>query len=368
MRQQGALPLARVVALGALLAPAPLRAEPARSSAAPGAPSAGAPLELRVSYAAPPGCPSGAEFLATLQAHLAAGGAGAIDVVVRITGPHDGEFELALQLSVAGNVTESRARAESCTALMELAALDASMARTAWAAAGAAATPAVYVPEASPPAASPPELPGTDGAPLAPDSAFRGAAELRGFALAETRATSGMLPGVAWGQGLALGAALGAWSLRASATRWLPESFVYDGDGGSAIGMRFEQQSLELAPCAGHALSPVLELEGCVALSAHRTQTSIGERAVWSAVAPALLGVLRPWRGLRIEAAAQLLVPFSAPSFAVKTIEDVFAASGVQPGARLAVGWELGSERSAQPAAAPPAFNVLRGARAERTP
>src|SRR6185295_13904244 len=87
-------------------------------------------LELRVRYEAPPGCPSGAQFLGALQTHLAEGGDGAIDAVVRITGPHDGEFELLLELQVAGALAESRARAESCEALMELAALDASMART----------------------------------------------------------------------------------------------------------------------------------------------------------------------------------------------------------------------------------------------
>ena len=357
MRRPRALPFALAAALGALLEAASAQAEPA---------SVLAPLELRVSYVAPPGCPSGASFLAALQSHLAAGGDGAIDAVVRITGPRDGEFELSLQLSVAGSATESHARAESCSTLMELAALDASMARTPWAIAGAAATPAVYVPEA-PPATSPAEHPGAEGEPLTESAGTSVADELRGFALAETRAASGMLPSFAWGQGLVLGAWLAPWSLRLSGTWWLPESFVYDGDGGSPISLSFEQQSLELAPCAGHALSPMLELEGCVALSVNRTSTSAGERDVWGAVAPALLVVLRPWRGLRVEAAAQLLVPFSAPSFAVQALEDVYTASGVQPGARLAVGWELGSP-SPTPPASPPTFDALRGARAGRTP
>lgn len=362
MRRPGALPFALATALGALLEAASVHAEPASSLAS----SLAAPLELRVSYAAPPGCPSGAAFLAALQAHLAAGGDGAIDAVVRITGPHDGDFELALQLSVAGSATESHARAESCSTLMELAALDASMARTPRAIAGAAATPAVYVPE-SPVATSPAEPSGADDE-LRTEGAARGvSAELRGFALAETRAASGMLPSVAWGQGLVLGASLGPWSLRLGGTWWLPESFVYDGDGGSPISVSFEQQSLELAPCAGYALSPVLELQGCVALSVNRTSTSAGERDAWAAVAPALLAVLHPWRGLRVEAAAQLLVPFAAPSFAVQALEDVFTASGVQPGARLALGWELGSTAPAPPAP-PPTFDTLRGARAGRTP
>jgi hypothetical protein len=372
VRRPPTLPFALAAALGALLEaprahaqPAPLPAAPIAAAPVAGEPARGAPLELRVSYAAPPGCPSGAQFLDALQAHLAAGGDGAVDAVVRISGPRDGDFELSLRLSVAGSVTESHARAESCSALMELAALDASMARTPWASAGASVTPAAYVPEA-PPAASP-APPGADEAPQPEEASARTPAEPRGFALAETRAARGMLPSLAWGQGLVLGAALGPWSLRLAGTWWLPEPFVYDGDGGSPISMSFEQQSLEVAPCAGHALTPLLELEGCVALSVNRTMVSAGEREIWGAVAPALLAVLRPWRGLRVEAAAQLVVPFSAPSFAVQALEDVFTASGVQPGARLAVGWELGSA-SPQPPAAPPAFDPLRGARAGRTP
>jgi hypothetical protein len=356
------LPLALAAALGALLEPARVRAEPA--------PWPRAPLDLKVSYVAPPGCPSGAEFLAALQAHLAAGGEGAVDAVVRIEGPRAGEFHLSVRLSVAGTVTESHAHAPSCAPLMELAALDASMARTPWDAAGAAATPAVFVPDEPRPPALPVSPPlGVDESaprPRGPAGASR-LDELRGFALAETRAASGMLPSLAWGQGIVLGAVLAPWSLRLSGTWWLPDSFVYDGDGGSPISVRFEQQSLELAPCAGHSLSQLLELEGCVALSGHRTSTSTGERDLWSAIAPSVLAVLRPWRGLRIEAAAQLLVPFSAPSFSVQTLEDVYAASGVQPGARLAVGWELGGDEP-EAAAAPPAFDAMRGARAGRTP
>jgi hypothetical protein len=353
------LPRARVLtpALGALLATGSAHAEPA--------PWPSSPLELRVSYAAPPACPSGAEFLGALQAHLAAGGDGAVDAVVRIEGPHDGIFDLALRLSVAGHVSESHARAESCAALMELAALDASMARTPWAA-GAPATPAVYAPGA--PSSEPAISPGANDAPRDSVSAAAHApAELRGFALAEARAASGMLPGIAWGPGLAVGAALGPWSLRLSGTWWQPESFVYEGDGGSPISVRFEQQSIELAPCAGHALSALLELEGCIGLSAHRTLASTGERDTWAAAAPALLAVLRPWRGVRLEAAAQLLLPFSAPSFAVQTLEDVYTARGVQPGARLAVGWELGAGKKAAPPASRPSFQAMRGARAGRS-
>src|SRR5262245_38828331 len=57
-------------------------------------------LALRVSYRAPPGCPTGVEFLATLQRHLAAGGEGAVDSVVEITGPQAGRYELELELRV----------------------------------------------------------------------------------------------------------------------------------------------------------------------------------------------------------------------------------------------------------------------------
>lgn len=363
--------LRSAVLVAAALATTGLKPGPALAQAEPWP---AAPLELRVRYAAPAGCPSGAEFLAALQGHLAAGGGGAIDAVVHITGPEDGGFELVLELLVAGTLTESRTRDESCAALMQLAALDASIARTASSddagvAAGLAGARAALPSERRPPE---PERPGADaGAPFdtaADEAAASGpAATLRGFALAEMRAASGMLPGAAWGQGLALGVSLGPWSLRSSGTWWLPEQFVYEGDGGSPIPLRFEQQSLELAPCAGQALSALLRLEGCVGLSAHRTQASDAEADVWAALSGAVLAVLHPWRGLRVEAAAQLLVPLSAPSFGVESLEDVYSARAVQPGARLAVGWELGS--SAPPAPAPlPTLRASSEARAGRAP
>lgn len=353
--------LVRALGPAAMLVAVALRPWPARAEAtgavtaatAPvagerGAPRAPAALELHVSYLAPSGCPSGVELLAALQAHLAEGGDGAVDAVVRITEPHTGAFELELELHVAGMQTTSRARADSCRALMELAALDASMARTPSALGAVTAVTVAYMPSVA--SREPSPAPGLDEGSAALDGAgaartSEGQASPHGFVLAEMRAASGMLPGAAWGQGLALGASLDPWSLRLSGTWWVPGQLIYSGDGGSPIALRFEQQSLELSPCAAHALAPALRIEACLSLSLHRTQTSAAQHDVWGALGGALLGVLHPWRGLRVEAAAQLVVPLSPPSFAVGTLEDVYRSSALQPGARLALGWEFGAGR-----------------------
>lgn len=357
------------VAWGAWVTPA--RAEPAR----------GAPLELRVSYEAPPGCPTGAFFLGALQEHLAEGGDGAVDASVRITSALDGAFELRLALRVGGVLSETQARSESCAALMRLAALSASMARTPPDPNGGAATPISFTPEALRPEALPPEPPSPGPAETEPGARFdagrpgKGSAvavgrqgrALGAFALAEVRTAAGMLPGAALGRGIGLGIASGAWSLRLSGTWWLAAQHVFDGDGGSPVSLELEQQSLELAPCAGRALSRVLRLEGCALLAAHRTETSAAEREVWGGLGGAAVAVLRPWRGLRVEAAAQLLVALSAPSYAVQTLEDVYQVGALQPGARLALGWELGrTPRPPEPP--PPAFAPLRRAHAGRAP
>lgn len=347
---------------GAVLAAASLLALPARAE--PAAWPA-APLEMRVSYAAPPGCPSGAEFLGVLQTFLAQGGEGGVDAVVRITGPHaDGRFELRLALRVSEMLGETQERSESCEALMQLAALTASMARTP-----TSATPATYSPAEPPPAASPAPLapPELDEPVAAPAASEKPTAPLAGFALAELRVAAGMLPGTAVGRGLGVGVARGPWALRLSGTWWLPEELVFSGDGGSPIPLEFEQQSLELAPCLGHELSRLVRLEGCVSFGVFRTQTNAGEREVWGAVGGTALAVLRPWRGLRLEAAAQLQVPLAAPSYAVQALENVYQASALQPAARLALGWEFGG--GAAPAAVPaPSFESRREVHARRSP
>lgn len=348
---------------GAVLAAASLLALPARAE--PAAWPA-APLDVRVSYAAPPGCPSGAEFLGVLQTFLAQGGEGGVDAVVRITGPHaDGRFELRLALRVGEMLGETQERSESCAALMQLAALTASMTRTP-----TGATPAAYSPaEPLPPAAAPAPLvsPELDAPVTAPAASEKPAPPLAGFALAELRVAAGMLPGTALGRGLGVGVARGPWALRLSGTWWLPEELVFSGDGGSPIPLEFEQQSLELAPCVGHELSSRVRLEGCVSFGVFRTQTSAGEREVWGAVGGTALAVLRPWRGLRLEAAAQLQVPLAAPSYAVQALEDVYQASAVQPAARLALGWEFGG--GAAPAAVPaPSFESRGEVHARRSP
>jgi hypothetical protein len=313
-----------------------------------------------VSYEAPAGCPSGVEFLAALRSHLQAGGDGAIDASVRITGPSGGVFELELALRVAGETTASRMRADSCETLMQVAALNASMARTP--ADGIAAAPLAPSLLSAPIEPSMGVNHGNRGAAVldsAGDAASRNgppAPRLGGFALAEVRTASGMLPALAWGRGLVVGVALEPWSLRLSGTWWLPVQHTFSGDGSSPVNMEFEQQSLELAPCVGRALSALLRLDACASLSGHRTQTSTAEPRVWGAFGVAAFAVLRPWRGLRAEVAAQLLVPMSAPSFAVDTLEDVYRSGVLQPGARLAMGWEFGGAE--QPPAYPPSFEV----------
>jgi hypothetical protein len=331
-----------------------LEREPAQ--AAPASPPT-EPLELRIVYRAPEGCPSGADFLAVLRGHLAAGGRGAIDADVRIQRMTEGAFELVLHLRVADDQAESVVRADSCRALMQLAALNASMART----------PAASVDEAEPSAAQvqlllpSPEVPraipergsrvGLD-APLALDRipsremARASAASPRAFVLAEVRTASGMLPSLSYGQGVALGLERVPWSLRLGAIWWQAQERTFSPDGTSPMMLRFEQQSLDLSPCLKRALSAPLQIEGCASLALHRIQSSAEAPRLKGSIGAAGGMVLSPWRGLRIEAGAGLMMAIRAPSFDVEPVQSIHRAATVQPFGRVALGWEFGGERA----------------------
>src|SRR5690606_21331846 len=226
---------------------------------------------------APSGGPPSGAFVEALQRHVAAGGGGAIDAEVSIARASESQFELALRLRVAGAISESRARAESCLALVQLAALNASMARTAAlpapGALGAPAPGSEPSPQRSAAAlAPPPDTANEGGAPGAPAARVH----LRPSLTADVRTQSGMLPARGWGQGLTLGVGLGAVSLRLSGTAWHGQRHRFAPEDSSEVSLEFEQRSLALSPCAGHALSPLLRLDGCLSLAAHRVSAGGG--------------------------------------------------------------------------------------------
>jgi hypothetical protein len=326
------------------------RSEPARSLRAPSE-AEEAPLELRVSYRAPRECPSSGDFLAALQQHVAAGGSGPIDADVRITRASATEFELVLRLRVEGKSSESVTRAESCLPLVQLAALDASMARTAGAGArsalGALPPPFELAPSPTLEAAAPfePAAAG-DAGPETPLTGPRPAGERDGgtrpFVLADVRSARGMLPRAAWGRGLSAGVARDIGSLRVSATLWQGQSAWFAPDGTSPMQLAFEQRSLELTPCAGRALTPLLRLDGCARLGAHRIGTNAEGARTYASVGAAALASLSPWRGLRIELEGSLSAAIQPPSFGADRVRYLYEPESIQPSARVALGWEFG--------------------------
>lgn len=313
-----------------------------------------APLELRVSYRAPRECPSSGDFLAALQQHVAAGGSGAIDAEVSITRASESEFELVLRLRVEGKSSESTTRAPSCLPLMQLAALDASMARTV--------SPVARTSLAAP--APPLELgpsPGLEAsAPLEPAAAADATLEAAGgnarpgpgspwstrgtraFLLGEVRTASGMLPELAWGRGIGAGIARDVVSVRVSATLWQGQHGIFAPDDTSPMQLDFEQRSLQLSPCAGRALSSLLRLDGCGLLAAHRISSDAEGARTYGSVGAAALATLTPWRGLRVELEGGLSAAVRRPSFGAERVRYLYEPEVIQPSARIALGWEFG--------------------------
>jgi hypothetical protein len=325
------------------------RTEPARSEP-PTAPER-PPLELRVSYRAPRECPSSGDFLAALQQHVAAGGSGAIDADVSIRRASASEFELVLRQRVEGRSSESITRAASCLPLMQLAALDTSMARTASSDVGTArvapAPPFELEPSPGPRASAPRELeaagdggrdgPAASSAPPGPDR--RGT---RVFVLGDVRTVSGMLPRLAWGRGISAGIALDVLSLRVSASFWQGQHAAFAPDGTSPMHLDFAQHSFQLSPCAGHALSSLLRVDGCALVAAHRIGTDAEGARSYASLGAAALATLSPWRGVRVELEGGLSAAIQPPSFGAEQVRYLYEPEVIQPSARVALGWEFG--------------------------
>lgn len=327
----------------------PARGESARCEPATAAPES-APLELRVSYRAPRECPSSSDFLAALQQHVAAGGSGAIDADVSIRRASASEFELVLRLRVEGKSSESTTRAESCLPLMQLAALDASMARTASsdsrAALAAPAPPFVLEPSPSLGASAPLEpAAGGDAGPQAAVSSQPTSGNRRGtraFVLGEVRTVSGMLPRLAWGRGISAGVAHDVVSLRASATLWQGQHSAFAPDDTSPMHLDFGQRSFQLSPCAGRALSSLLRVDGCALLAANRISTDAQGARTYASLGAAALATLSPWRGLRVELEGGLSAAIQPPSFGAERVRYLYEPEMIQPSVRVALGWEFG--------------------------
>jgi hypothetical protein len=304
-----------------------------------------------VSYRAPRECPSSSDFLAALQQHVAAGGSGAIDADVSITRASASEFELVLRLRVEGRSSQSITRAESCLPLMQLAALDASMARTTGpdARTALAAPPPPFELEPSPSlGASAPLQPaaggdaGPEAAPTRSGPARASGWGTRAFVLGDVRTVSGMLPQLAWGRGISAGVARDVVSLRVSATLWQGQHGAFAPDGTSPMHLDFEQRSLQLSPCAGRALSSLLRIDGCALLGAHRISTDAEGAHTYASLGAAALATLSPWQGLRVELEGGLSAAIRPPSFGAERVRYLYEPEVIQPSARLALGWEFG--------------------------
>jgi hypothetical protein len=343
-----------MIQIAVWLAASCLELRSASADALPRTPEPGSPvptraLELRVTYRAPEQCPTGTDFLDALRAHLTAGGEGPVDADVRIARLDEAAFELVLRLRVAGREAESVVRAESCAPLVQLAALSASMARIR----PAAPAPSGSSPELGSLSAAAAADPGAHETEPAPDLDLAAGDEqhraadaprpLHLFALAELATTSGMLPGTALGRGLAAGIDLGLWSARLAATSWVPQKREFSFGGSSPITLEFEQQSLELEPCALPSLATFLRVGGCASFAAHRIWTSAERARLIGSVEAGARAVLSPWRGLRLEGHAGLRLVVNAPGFDIEVLRSVYESKTLQPSARVAVGWEFGA-------------------------
>jgi hypothetical protein len=310
-------------------------------------------LEVGLEYRAPPSCPSGSLFLEALREHLSAGD-GPVDTDVQIVRrPASNDFELRLQLRVAGRRFERVETSKSCETLVRLAALNAGIARSA--------APEKALAELEPPAAPEP-LPltppaGTNVGPAsdvaheagAPNSRVPGArAATRGFALVALRAANAMLPELAWGKGVAAGIGQGPWSLRLTGLWWGSRREQSGADGSSPLSLSIDQTSLELAPCLGGELTGALRIEGCLLLSGHRVHTSEAETHLFGTAGAGALLSVRLWQGLRLELQGGLQAEPAAPRFHVGRRVRFYQPELFQPVAQLGVGWEFGVREAAQ--------------------
>jgi hypothetical protein len=329
-------------------------------------------LEVGLSYRAPPSCPSGSLFLEALREHLSAGD-GPLDADVQIVRrPTSKDFELRLQLRVAGERFERVATSTSCETLVRLAALNAGIARSA--------TPEQAVAELDEPAQAKP-------IPLAPPAPPRVAqasddahdpgvthahsspgdhTSTRGFALVALRAANAMLPELAWGEGAAAGLQHGPWSLRLTGLWWGSRREQSSMDGSSPLSLSVEQASLELAPCVGSELTSALRIEGCVLLAGHRVHTSQAETHIFGTAGAGALISVRLWRGLRLELQGGLQAAPSAPRLHVARRVRFYQAEPFQPLAQLGLGWEFGAAPATsapEPAFRPAESDVREAAR-----
>jgi hypothetical protein len=326
-------------------------------SAARAQASAERELQVGLSYHAPRSCPAGSSLLEALRKHVSAGD-GPIDTDVRIVRrPASGDFELLLELGVAGRRFTSSATSSSCETLVQLAALNAGIARTAASKEAVAQVDDTAVAKPiplAPPAPPQWSLPSarTSDSGVANARASVGTTPTRGFALLALRTANAMLPELAWGEGAAAGLARGPWSLRVTGLWWGSRRERSSIDGSSPLSLSIEQTSLELSPCLGSQLTGALRLQGCVLLAGHRVHTSEAETRVFSTLGAAALFSLQLWQGLQLELQGGLQAAPAAPRFHVARRVRFYQPELLQPIVQLALGWEFGAA-SAAPALQP---------------
>jgi hypothetical protein len=325
-------------------------------------------LEVGLSYRVPRSCPPGSLFLESLREQLSAGD-GPVDTDVQIVRrPATDDFELRLQLRVAGRRFRSVATSPSCETLVRLAALNAGIARTA-----PRDAPVVELTPAPAPTPAPPAAPLTQRlAPAAGEDSGTAStppasgAGSRGLALVAVRTAHAMLPERAWGEGAAAGLEHGPWSLRLTGLWWGSRTEHSSIDGSSPLSLGITQASLELAPCAGSELTGALRLGGCLLLAGHRVHTSEAEAHVFGTVGATALLSARLWRGLRLELQGGLQAAPAAPRIHVARRIRFYRAEVLQPIAQLALGWEFGASPATlgpEPASRPETNDVREAAR-----
>lgn len=281
--------------------------------------------KVGVSYSAPAGCPSVGEFMTSLASFLAGTDPLPLYTRVELSELQSG-YRLRLTVYVGALPLQREEVSASCRELARLAALMTAVARTEPRPRPAAIT-VDRVPEpvfdVEPLAADATHAPDSVTQSLEP-SARR--ADLEGSHLllgAQVQSAMGLLPGVAFGMGVAFEAAWPSFALRLLGSSWLPHEAAAPAGLESLPALTLGLQALDLGVCLKQALydeAPIeLHLKGCAVLSGYRITsethqvgrgTSVSYRGAGGFSAGASLGL---WSALDLSlqvGLSNLLRPF----------------------------------------------------------
>ena len=285
----------------------------------------------------------------------------------------DGRWHLWLRTERDGLPGERELEADSCASLAHAATLVMALAFGAGDEAPAPPPPApdrsprpasrprvVEAPPPPPPAPPPPPPPEPPPPPAPPETPVvvvtRPAPLPRPpmvwSLVAETRVSSGPLPGLDWGAAVGLDATRGRLSAGLRLETWLPTD---DAIAGMSTRTQLSGAGLTLSLCAVAPRFGRLALSGCAvgggaALRGSATGglTERSATAPWYAAGLAIRARVRLWRALHLEAGGQAVASLTRPLFALTSgptsapvFTDVYTVPALVPAATLGLSLDL---------------------------